>query len=164
MAQDEALTELVRRYFRGRGPATAADFARWSGLTLADTRAGLEAVAAEFYQEVIEGQTYWFANDALPPRDPSPTAYLLSIYDEYIIGYKDRSAIGEREYGERLMAMGNALQNVIVIDGRIVGTWRRTLSKTAVIVELNLFRTLTSAEDAAIAESIEEYGQFLGLK
>jgi hypothetical protein len=163
MARDEALAELVRRYFRSHGPATAADFARWSGLTLADTRAGLEAVAAELHQEVIEGQMYWFANDAPPPRDLSPTAYLLSIYDEYTIGYKDRSAIGEREHGERLMAMGNALQNVIIIDGQIVGTWRRTMTKDSVVVELNPLRSLTEAEDRAVVGAIGEYAAFLGL-
>jgi hypothetical protein len=161
--REEALAELIRRYFQSHGPATAADFARWSSLTLADARAGLEAVGGELRQEVIEGQMYWFTNDTLPPRDPSPTAYLISIYDEYTIGYKDRSAIGEREHGERLMAMGNALQSVIVIDGQIVGTWRRTISKQEVTVELNPFRVLTSTEDAAIAVAIEQYGRFLGL-
>jgi hypothetical protein len=32
--RDEALVELVRRYFISRGPATVQDFAKWSGLNL----------------------------------------------------------------------------------------------------------------------------------
>jgi hypothetical protein len=159
--REDTLAELTRRYFQSHGPATAHDFARWSSLTLADTRAGLEAVGGELHQEEIEGQTYWFASDAQPPRDPPPTAYLLSIYDEYTIGYKDRSAIVTVEDGERLIAMGNALQNVIVLDGQIVGTWRRTISKKQVAVELNPFRALTSAEDVAIAAAMEGYREFL---
>ena len=78
----------------------------------------------------------WFADAPLPPRPPSPTAYLLSIYDETIIGYKDRSAIVNEEDGGKLGTMGNALQNVIVIDGRIVGTWRRMFGKDTLGIEL----------------------------
>jgi hypothetical protein len=163
MEHDEALAELTRRYFQSHGPATAADFARWSSLTLADTRAGLETVGAELHQEVIEGQTYWFADDTLPKRDLSPTAYLLSIYDEYTIGYKDRSAIGTAEVGERLVAMGNALQNVIVIDGQIVGTWRRMVKKSSLLVQLNPLRPLTEPERAAVLVAAGRLGEFLGL-
>jgi hypothetical protein len=166
LSREEALVELIRRYFQSHGPATAADFARWSSLTLADTRAGLETVGGELHQEVIAGQTYWFANwsadNALPPREPSPTAYLLSIYDEYTIGYKDRSAIVTVEDGERLVAMGNALQNVIVIDGQIVGTWRRELTARRAIVEVSPFRPFTEEERDAVDVASRQYEAFLG--
>jgi hypothetical protein len=164
MPRDEALAELLRRYFRSHGPATAEDFARWSGLTLSDTRQGVEAVANEFHSEQVEGQTYWFANDTLPAREPLPKAYVFSIYDEYTIGYKDRSAIGEREHGPILQAMGNALQNVIVLDGRIVGTWRREIGKNTVAIEFTLLRPLAGAEKAAVDAAAGEYGEFLGLQ
>jgi hypothetical protein len=163
LPRDEVLAKLVRRYFRSHGPATAADFARWSSLTLADTRAGLEAVADELQLHIIEGQKYLFANDALPPRDPSPTAYLLSIYDEYVIGYKDRSAIVTAEDGERLVAMGNALQNVIILDGQIVGTWRREVGRKKALVELRPFASLAAAAQEAVAAAAEKYREYLGV-
>ena len=40
--RDAALAELARRYFTTRGPATLRDFVWWSGLTVADARAGTE--------------------------------------------------------------------------------------------------------------------------
>ena len=160
---DAALAELARRYFRGHGPATAADFARWSSLTLTETRAGLEAVAAELQREVLDGQTYWFADEALPPRDPSPTAYLISIFDEYTIGYKDRGAIAGAAVGEILVGMGNALQNVIILDGQVAGTWRRVIKRGSLIIELNPLRSLTEDEEAAVVRAAGLYGEFLGL-
>ena len=123
-----------------------------------------DAARPALLHEDVNGQALWFADAPLPPRSPSPTAYLLSIYDEYIIGYRDRSAIGSAEDGARLGAMGNALQNVIVIDGRIVGTWRRTLRKATVGVELNSFRPLNEAESAAVATAQEQLREFYGLK
>lgn len=129
--RDQALKELAMRYFKSRGSATVQDFAKWSGLTVADARNGLEAVKAKLRHEAVEDRTYWFP---VPPRtatSASPTAYLLSIYDEYISGYKDRSAIIEPGHARKLVGMGNALTSVIVIHGQIVGTWKRTLTQRA---------------------------------
>ena len=158
--REAALAELAGRYMGSHGPATASDFANWSGLTLSDARRGIAAAHPALLSEEVKGQTYWFADAPLPPPAPSPTAYLLSIYDEYTIGYRDRSAIVSEEDGARLVAMGNALQNVIVIDGRVVGTWRRTLGKGVVEVELNPFRELTGA---AVKAAAQRLGEFLGL-
>ena len=83
--------------------------------------------------------------------------------DETIIGYKDRSAIVNEEDGGKLGTMGNALQNVIIIDGRIVGTWRRTLGKDTLGVELNPFRGLSERERAAVAAAGERLAEFFGL-
>jgi hypothetical protein len=160
--RDAALAELAGRYARSHGPATAADFANWSGLTLTDARRGLEAVAGELHSETIDGQTYWFGPGDWPVA-PSPTAFLLSIYDETFIGYKDRHAIVSEEDGARMVALGNALQNVIVIDGRVVGTWRRTLGKKTLGVELNPFRPLRQADQAAIVLAQEQLAAFYGL-
>ncbi len=163
VARDEALVEVARRFFAGHGPATAADFANWSGLTLSEARQGLDAAAGQLNSETVEGQTYWFADAPRPPRAPSPTAHLLSIYDEYTIGYKDRRAIVSPEDGARLATMGNALQNVIVIDGRVVGTWRRTVAKTSLVIELNSFRVLSEEERAAVEVAGQKYSEFLAL-
>ena len=161
--RDAALAELARRYVTSHGPATAADLANWSGLTLTDARRGIDAARPALLHEDVNGQALWFADAPLPPRSPSPTAYLLSIYDEYIIGYRDRSAIGSAEDGARLGAMGNALQNVIVIDGRIVGTWRRMFGKDTLGIELNPFRTLSDEERAVIDAAVKRCGEFFGL-
>ena len=157
--RDAALAELAGRYVRSHGLATAADLANWSGLTLTDARRGIAAARPALLREDVDGQTYWFADAPLPPRAPSPAAYLLSIYDEYTIGYKDRSAIISAEDGARLGAMGNALQNVMVIDGRIVGTWRRTLAKNTLGVELNPFQALSEEQRAALAAAAERLGK-----
>jgi len=161
LEREAALAELSRRYFMSRGPATVQDFAKWSGLTTADARNGLEAVKAQLRHEVVDGQSYWFPSSMPSVKEVTPTAYLLSIYDEYISGYKDRSAIGEAEIGAKLIALGSALSYIIVVDGQIVGTWRRTLRKEAVVIETNLFTQLTKAENRAVAVAAQQYGTFL---
>jgi winged helix DNA-binding protein len=159
--RDEALAELGGRYFASRGPATVQDFAKWSGLTLADARRGLEAVNARLREEVVDGHAYWLSASAPAAKNASPTAYLLSIYDEYISGYRNHSGLGGAEVGARLGAMGNALTSIILVDSQIVGTWKRTLGKAAVAIETNLFRRLTRAESRAVAAAAQRYADFL---
>ena len=162
LGREAALAELAGRYFTSRGPATVHDFAKWSGLTLSDARRGLEAVSSDLRQEAVDGRAYWLSRSSSATRkETSPTAHLLSIYDEYISGYKDRSAIGTATVGARLTALGNALTAVVVLDSQIVGTWSRTLGKDAVAIEANLFARLTKAEHRAVAAAAQRYGDFL---
>jgi hypothetical protein len=135
MGREEALAEMSRRYFDSRGPATVQDFAKWSGLTVADAGRGLEAVREGLRRQVLDGQVYWLPKSPSRRHDGSPTAHLLSIYDEYISSYKDRTAILSEEHGAaRLWGQGNALAYVIVLDGRIVGTWKRRLGRESVLI------------------------------
>lgn len=161
LTREEALAELARRYFTSRAPATVQDYAKWSGLTIADAQRGLEAVRPRLVCELVNGQTLWCTNSSSFENKASPSAYLLSIYDEYISGYKDRSAIGTAEIGAKLSAMGNALGYIIVIDGQIVGTWRRTFVKNKVVIEMNSFAPLTKTQRASIAAAARRYADFL---
>ena len=95
MARDEALVELATRYFTTRGPATAHDFAWWSGLTVTDAKRALADIGDGLQHETIDGTTYWFAG-ALPSKPPRSTAWLLPNFDEYFIAFADRGAMLER--------------------------------------------------------------------
>jgi hypothetical protein len=161
--RDDALAELSRRYFRSRGPASIQDFAKWSGLTLSDSRAGLEAVKGEFEHEIVGGQSYWFATPARRLSRAASTASLLSIYDEYVSGYKDHSAAAEKDRGAELRAMGNALTHIMLIDGQITGTWKRTFSATTIDIKLNAFDQLNTSQARAVEKAARQYGEFHGL-
>jgi Winged helix DNA-binding domain len=158
--RDEALAELTRRYFRSRGPASIHDFAKWSGLTMTDARAGLEAVKGEFEHEVMDGQSHWFTRPGRHLNRSVSTAYLLSIYDEYVSGYKDHSAVIEKDRGTKLRALGNALTHIMVIDGQLAGTWKRSLSKNTVLIKLSAFDQLKRSGTQAVVKAARHYGEF----
>ncbi|MGB3632943.1 MAG: winged helix DNA-binding domain-containing protein, partial [Rubrobacteraceae bacterium] len=56
LSREDSLAELTRRYFASHGPATVHDFARWAGLTVTETRSGLEAATSELASEKIDGK------------------------------------------------------------------------------------------------------------
>jgi hypothetical protein len=164
LTHEEALAELTLRYFMTRGPATLQDFTWWSGLTMTEAKQGIEMVKSQFVNKVLEDQSYWFANSVTPVRENSPSVHLLPNYDEYFIGFKDRSAIGQVAKRTGIKADDpSLLAHVIILDGQVVGGWKRTLKRDAVLVELNLFTKLTRAESHAVGSALEQYGKFLGL-
>lgn len=165
LSGEAARVELIRRFFRSHGPATDYDFARWASQTLAGTRRGLAALGNELETMTVDGQTYWLSPPILPGREPSPeglpTAHLVSIYDEYTIGYADRAVIGEAALSHSLAGMGNALQNVILIDGRLAGIWRRLAGRRELTAELNPLIPLSTADRQAIAHAAQQLSTFL---
>jgi hypothetical protein len=162
LERHEALAELTRRYVATRGPATLHDFTWWSGLTMADAKDGIDAVKSEFVNEVIDGKTYWFDSSAAPVKEKSPTAHLLPNYDEYFIGFKDRSAIGEVAKQANIKANDPSfLANVIILDGQVVGGWKRAIKKDKVLVEFSPIVELTKDQERAVEEAATRYGEFL---
>jgi hypothetical protein len=166
MSRDETLAELAKRYFQSHGPATLKDFTWWSSLTLADARAAVALLDGQLASETVGGQTFWVTPTAPPPTMPppdQPQIHLLPIYDEYI-SYADRSHIFAEEYKRQYDPQYNlSYPHTIVIDGQIVGTWKRTLSKTRVVVQYKPFRKLTHVEEAAVRAQAQRFGAFLEL-
>jgi hypothetical protein len=164
LERDEALAELARRYFTSHGPATAQDFAWWSGLAAADARVGLEMAMPHLAREDVDGRTYWLSPLAPAVKDGPPSAYLLPAYDEYTVGYTNRSAVLERIHGQGA-TLGNAavLGPTIVVDGQIVDTWKRTFDQGSAVVARGHAISPTEAEAQALAAAAQRYSAFLDL-
>jgi hypothetical protein len=159
--RDAALAELARRYVVGHGPATLRDFAWWSGLTVADARRGLESASPALARETIEALTYWHASAAPPPM--RERACLLPNYDEYTVAYQDRDLYHDPARGLTPDRRDDApFGNVILLGGRVVGVWKRTLGRRAVAVEARWFGPPSEGHGRALAAAAEAYGAFLG--
>jgi hypothetical protein len=157
--RDDALQDLARRYFTTRGPATAQDFAWWSGLTVSDAKRGAEAAGSSLRRETHDGRTYWSGAKSAPmPR--THLAHLLPNYDELFIGFRDRSAFGARLHAAAADHRVDGLMgHILFIDGQIVGGWRRTPRAG---VALQALVPMTRAERGLVSRALERFGAFLG--
>jgi hypothetical protein len=164
LSPDEALGELTLRYYKGHGPATIQDFAWWSGLRVSQVRAGLEMAKAQLVSEVIAGQTYWKQDTPSTRRKGPPTAYILPGFDEYLLGYKDRSAALDPAHALKVVPGNNGMfMPTIVIDGQVAGTIKRTLKTSTAVISVTPFRSLEEAEKAALHIAANKYASFIGL-
>jgi hypothetical protein len=143
---DEALGELARRYRVGHGPATLEDFAFWTGLPKRDAKRGWEIAGA------VESADY-----GIPP------VLLLPGYDEYFIAYADRaSCIDEADF-MRVVPGGNGVfLPMLVIDGRVRGTWGRRKIAKGVTLTLRPFAPLTDTQLHAFERAARAYGAYIG--
>lgn len=162
--RDEALAELAKRYFSSHGPATARDFACWSGLTIKDAqRAAASASSIEYSS--IGGIAHWTGkhSDASPLK--GGCGLLLPNYDEYLVAYKDRAPFIDASGAANIVARSNgAFANHLAIDGRLAGSWSRTIQATTVLVEVAPYKKLTPAQTRAVTNACDCYGEFLGRK
>lgn len=141
MSRSDALQELAQRYFRSHGPATVHDFANWSNLGMADARAALEAAGGTLALEVRDGARCWMdPSIAGVEASDSVALQLLPGFDEYLLGYKDRSAVISAANAARIVPGANGVfRPMIVEDGQITGTWSRTSKSRGIELALTFF-------------------------
>ncbi len=186
--RDEAVAELVLRYFRSHGPATITDFTGWSKLTLRDARAGLDAVkdllvelpadarapgagdaAAESAgprAAASKTESFWLSPESaalLEGTVPgSRSLLLLPGFDEYLLGYADRSAALDPDHLGLIVPGGNGMfKPTIVAGGRVVGTWRRPSKANGAVVEPLPFGELTPSQNRGFSRAADAYARIL---
>ncbi|MGV8905416.1 MAG: winged helix DNA-binding domain-containing protein [Acetobacterium sp.] len=162
MERSLALSELTLRYFSSRGPATLKDFVWWSALKVSDAKEGLKAVSSSLKSKEINGQIYWMP----PPHDNAwedcSKMHLLPGYDEYLLGYKDREAVVDKQDAAKIAPGNNGVFNpTIIIKGRVVGIWKTHLKKDVLTITSYPFAPFNELERMAFIEAAEKYGKFL---
>lgn len=177
LARDESLAELALRYFRSHGPATVKDFQWWSKLTLKDIDRGLAQVKGQLSLIECDGVHYWLAPETadLLARTGServvPGAHsmlLLPGFDEYLLGYTDRSAALAPQHAPLTVPGNNGVFKATVVSGgQVVGTWRKAQGaaekqrQVAGVVLLELFAELSPTRHKALEKSARSYASFL---
>jgi hypothetical protein len=152
---DDPLAELFGRYIAGHGPATTADFAWWSGLTLGQSRDAADR-ASDAVEQVSDGL---YAARSHPRRAPGAASVLaLGAFDEYYLSYADRTTVCAPEH---LAAVGpgknGMVRATLVDDGRIIGCWTHASASRGAPPEL----FAEPADAAAIAPALARFERFV---
>ena len=159
LEKDEALAKLTTRYFNSRSPATIKDFSTWSGLTTTDCKKGIEMLKPLLQKEVIEQQEYFFNPNNSLTDIQFEKIHLLPVYDEFIMAYKDRNAI--------MTLKNNApfrYDCMILFDGQVIGTWKRSISKKAIDIAFDFFKPLNRKQSRILDEAVHHLSEFMNLK
>ena len=160
LLKEEALAKLTKKYFSSHGPATISDFAWWSGLPIADARRGLEMNKPNLSSATIGSATYWFANTSALLHTLSDSVYLLPAFDEFLISYKNRSAVITAEDHKKAISDNGIFRPVVLVNGQISGLWKRTIKKDTVVIETDYFRPHNKTEERLISNAADLFGSF----
>ncbi len=168
-APSDPPTELFGRYLAGHAPASAEDFAWWSGLTLTAARQAAahsvddDAGAATVTTE-INGRPYY--DLAAPPesRSSAPPVIALPPFDEYYLAYKDRSHACLDEHRTLVGPTSNGmLHPVLLADGMVVGQWHHPSTAAAAgrAPHIVWFGEPDQGQQDAAAQALRSYTDFL---
>jgi len=158
-AREESLADLTRRYFQSHGPATLRDFAWWSGLSMKDVRAAVAMMTPPVEEIVVDDFRYVRLKPDTTGRrrvrlQRDPEVLLLPVYDEYVIAYRDRSAIAHPG--------ADVFAHSMVVDGRIRGSWRRTLTGKSMVLEAAPDGRIDAPTRTALLAEARRYATFTG--
>ncbi len=156
----DPLSELFHRYVEGHGPATVADFAWWSGLTLGAARTAAEA-ASDRLDRIEEGR---YIARGRPPGHRERRVLALGPYEEYYISYADRDVACPPEQRALIGPTVNGqVRAIILADGVAVGTWKHSTAASRPLAppEVTLFDG-ASVRDDEVSAALSAYLRFLG--
>jgi hypothetical protein len=160
---DAALAELTRRYLSANGPASVRDFAAWSGLPSALTKAGMTAIAAEIVEFPGAVQGLWSLRSKAVDEPPKrPVVRLLGHFDTYLLGYRTREHLGDETAEEWIHQGGGGwIRPTIVVDGWIVGAWRLDARGRDLEIAVRPFEPHSHRVETGIGREVAEIGDFL---
>jgi hypothetical protein len=164
---DEALAAFLTGYLTGHGPATLADFAWWSGLTMAQAKRARAIASTALVETESDGVSYLMLAELADAAAPLPIAHVRALpgFDEYFLGYKDRSRVIDAAFVSRIVPGGNGVfKPTIISRGRVIGTWRRADAPAAQAGSAPLvaepFTTMSQRECSAFRASAQRYANY----
>ena len=165
--QEEAEDTLLRCYLRAFAPATARDFAAWSGLTLTESRAiwaRAQNTLAPVTVEGLESAVLREDLDELIQTDlAQPPLRLLPYFDSFLLGHKERNHLVAEERRSDVYRAQGWVAPVVLINGRVAATWKHTQEKDNLHVEVQPFEPLTQTTIKRINHEAQDLGRFLGV-
>lgn len=162
LGREEAIATLAGRYAASHGPVTARDFAWWAGLTLTDAREALRCAAPALVTETIDGVDYWLPD---PPPAPArrPHCALLAGFDEFLLGYTDRSQVLAPDHSNAVVPGNNGVfRPGLEVNGAVIGTWRGTTLRTGLEVTLTPIEALSESTLIRARTAARRYARFVG--
>jgi hypothetical protein len=161
--EDDALTELARRYVRTRAPVTAKDLAGWASLTLAQANRAFAGIKGECRVRDLDGMTVWEPVEPIPlVENGMPVVDLIQPFDELIMSYFESRRL-LAPMGVLPVADYASYGPALLIDGQLAGHWRHRIKPNAATIEIQLRRKISRSERTALQAAVARYGDYLGL-
>jgi DNA glycosylase AlkZ-like len=165
--REEAEERLLRTYLRAFGPATAADFALWSGITRTDARQVWARAQADLAPVTVDG---WEAavlrkdlKELVQAKFEHPLVNLLPYFDSFLLGHKEREHLAAQEHRPKIYRAQGWISPVVLVDGRVMAVWDNARQGDRLRLKITKFGSIARRIASRIAEEAQSLGRFLGI-
>jgi hypothetical protein len=162
---EQAEDLLLRTYLRAYGPATAADFSMWSGVSLTDARRIWARGEAGIVPVDVAG---WTAAILREDRDEltqaasaGPLVRLLPYFDSYLLSHREREHLAAAEHQPKIYRPQGWVSPVVLVDGRAAAVWTHTRQGDRLDIHVSQFDALPQRIRAGIHEEAHDLARFL---
>jgi Winged helix DNA-binding domain len=152
-----ATEHLVRRHLAAFGPATRADLAQWSGLTVGRLRPALESLELRRFRDERGRELLDLPRAPLPDADTPAPVRLLPQWDSVLLAHDDRSRMLDPALRKRVIMVNGDVLPTFLVDGFVAGLWRFEQGR----VLLEPFRRLPRATRAELEEEAARLAAFI---
>jgi len=164
--QEQAEGLLLRRYLRAFGPATAADFAMWTGISQREAQQIWAREESDFTTVNVNGWTGIVLGEdvrkLMKAEFERSHVRLLSYFDTYLLGHKDRNHLVALEHRGKIYRPQGWIAPVVLLNGRVVAVWRYTIEKDRLHVTVEKLEPISKQVAAGIREEAQDLARFLG--
>lgn len=164
--REEALATIAARYVRSHGPTTRQDFAGWTAMTAADAKRAIAAAGGAISTVHVEGREMLVGTEVLaasPAPGTSEDVLALPGFDEYLLGFKDRSLMLEPGHLDAIIPGRNGVfRPTVVRAGRVIGTWKPSVARGRTVVDVVPLLPIAAAERLQVEAALEPYARFTG--
>lgn len=163
LTNEEALHHLAERYLKSHGPASAKDFSWWSGVTQKEAEFGFELAESKLFTRDERGVEYWHLpnNPVISQKVPDKVQLIYSL-DEFLIGYKDRTAALSEEMQAKIDPQRTGYVFPILFKGEVIGSWKPTVKKEFLSMDFTLATSLAIPLELLNQEALR-YSDFFDL-
>jgi hypothetical protein len=164
LSKDEALAKLAKRYFESHGPATLLDFSWWSGFAPTTCKQVISSIESELNSVEIDNQKYWFGTNFTDEDNFRESVHFLPAFDEILISYKTREASILQEHQSKAFTNNGIFRPIILENGKVIGTWKRTIKKDHAKIETQFFHETENDKKKALFDGIKSFENYLETK
>ncbi|TDO83984.1 winged helix DNA-binding protein [Flavobacterium chryseum] len=164
LSKEEALAKLAQRYFESHGPATLLDFSWWSGFSPTICQSAINAIKLQLNSVVINDKDCYFVNQIISNIHLNESLHFIPAFDEILISYKTREASILVEHQSRAFTNNGIFKPIILENGKVIGTWKRTIKKDHAKIETEFFNETENSKKAILFEGLKAFENYLGTK
>jgi hypothetical protein len=119
-----AAVHVARRYLAAFGPATRADAAQWTGLSVAALEPAFVQLSLRRFRDERGRELLDVPRGPLPPAATEAPPRFLPMWDSTLLAHADRSRILPEEYRKTVIRKNGDVQPTFLVDGFVAGTWK----------------------------------------
>ncbi|HSJ85043.1 MAG TPA: winged helix DNA-binding domain-containing protein [Acidimicrobiia bacterium] len=161
IGEDQARAELLRRFLRCYGPATAKAFAEWTTRSVSDAQSVFSDIETDLVDD--DSGERLLAEDlrALKARRKPSGVRLVPAHDPFL-QQRDRERLLPDQKKRKLLWRPVGAPGLLLVDGKAAGVWKSSRDGEILNVTVEPFATISKSVRRMVSDEAEAIAPFRG--